>query len=114
MSLFQCLCGFAHDDPDEFGDHFRFAFMRDDDTGTDGLTHTEITTPDDTSNVCSCGYATDEPRELDDHFLLVFTPLDAVGADGLRHVLADHASAERFRVTGLGSQPSQPNTTALD
>jgi hypothetical protein len=100
MSLFHCLCGFANDDPDEFGDHFRLAFMRDDDTGTDGTDHAEITSPGDPRNICSCGFASSDPRDLDDHFLLVFTPPDAIGTDGHKHIPADLASAERFRVTG--------------
>ena len=36
MSVFHCSCGFAIDDPDEYGDHIRLAFARDDDIGTDG------------------------------------------------------------------------------
>jgi hypothetical protein len=100
MSLYHCLCGLACDDPDEFGDHFRLVFMPDGDTGNDGLTHAEITSPGDPRNVCSCGLAADDPSELDDHFLMVFTPADSIGTDGLKHIPAD---PKRFRVTGPGA-----------
>jgi hypothetical protein len=103
MSLYHCLCGAATDDPDEFGDHFRFAFACTSDTGNDGLVHAEITSPGEARNVCSCGLATDDPRKLDDHLLIVFTTPDGVGADGLKHIPIDTAAPDRFQVTGPGS-----------
>jgi transposase InsO family protein len=38
VSRYHCSCGFAIDDPDEFGDHYRLAFAPDDDIGTDRRT----------------------------------------------------------------------------
>jgi hypothetical protein len=42
MSALHCSCGFACDSPDEFGDHTRLVFARDDDIGTDGQAHAEL------------------------------------------------------------------------
>jgi hypothetical protein len=105
VSLFHCSCGFAIDDADELGDHFRGVFTPDDDTHASGRVHVELT--DDAArlagfpaagHVCSCGFAADDASEFDDHFLLVFTPPDHIGTDGSRHSLIDPATPARWHV----------------
>jgi hypothetical protein len=105
VSLFHCSCGFAIDDPDELGDHFRRVFTPDGDTDACGRLHVELA--DDCApraalpaagHVCSCGYATDDASAFDDHFLLAFAPPDHIGTDGRRHSVMDPATPDRWHV----------------
>jgi hypothetical protein len=107
VSLFHCSCGFAVDDPDELGDHFREVFTPDDDAGTDGRVHAELA--DDAAqraghpaaaHVCSCGLATNDASDFDDHFLLAFIPPDHAGTDGRRHP----ATPDRWHVEWGGDE----------
>lgn len=99
MSTYHCTCGFAINDPEELGDHLRAVFARDDDTGTDGREHTEITPPGQRRPlVCSCGLVTGSSREFDDHVLLAIIPPDGIGNDGEKHSLVDPSTPERWYV----------------
>jgi hypothetical protein len=89
MSLYHCACGFAIDDPTEFGDHLEASFARLDDIGTDGSVHLELGGSRAGLRICACGFTADDAPELDDHLLIVFVTPDGVGADGERHVLVD-------------------------
>lgn len=112
MSHFHCSCGFAIDDPDEFGDHFRLSFAPGDDIGTDGHAHTELTDEYARATgrypasaplprqVCSCGYATDDTAEFDDHMLMVFITPDGIGDDGEKHVPSDPSTPDRWYTAG--------------
>jgi hypothetical protein len=114
MSGFHCSCGFAVDDADEFGDHLRIVFAPDDDTGTDGQVHAEVTGgyargtgrfPAGSPlprHVCRCGFAADDTAEFDDHLLLVFVPPDGIATDGDRHVAVNPAIPHRLLIEGLG------------
>ena len=103
MSLFHCSCGFAIDDPDELGDHFREVFAPEDDTGTDGCIHAELADSfSDAGRACSCGFATKDAGELDDHFLVLFVPSDHIGTDGRRHSVVDPATPDRWHVARGG------------
>jgi hypothetical protein len=111
VSLFHCSCGFAADDPDELGDHFRVVFTPEDDAGTDGRVHAELA--DDSAqraglpaaaHVCSCGLATDDASDFDDHFLLAFIPPDHAGTDGRRHSVVDPATPDRWHVARGGDE----------
>jgi hypothetical protein len=111
VSLFHCSCGFAIDDPDELGDHFRQVFTPEDDAGTDGRVHAELA--DDSAqraglptaaHMCSCGLATDDASEFDDHFLLAFVPPDHAGTDGRRHSVVDPATPDRWHVARGGDE----------
>ena len=96
MSRYQCSCGFAIDDPAEFGDHYRLVFASDDDTGIDGRVHAELADdharatrryPDTVPrHVCACGFATDDTPEFDDHLLTAFITPDRIGTDGNEHL----------------------------
>ena len=101
MSLFHCACGFASDDADEFGDHQRLAFARDDDIGTDGQAHADLAdhrVPGAPRHACACGLQTDDTAEFDDHLLMAFIPPDNIGSDGDKHVPADPATPIRWYV----------------
>ena len=111
MSLFHCSCGFAIDDPDELGDHFREVFTPEDDTGTDGRVHVELA--DDSAEragssvaglTCPCGLVTGDASEFDDHFLLAFVPADHIGTDGRRHSVVDPATPDRWHVARSGDE----------
>jgi hypothetical protein len=92
MSRFHCRCGFAIDDPEELADHLGWVFDRDDDIGTDGSPHAEVTHPGPSAHLSACGYATADATEFNDHLLFMAIPLDGVGIDGGRHVLVDLAT----------------------
>ena len=98
MSVFHCECGFAIDDADEFGDHLRQAFARDDDIGTDGLVHRELAGTGQARHACACGFATASMAEFDDHLLIMFIPPDGVGSDGHRHIPIDPSTPDRWHV----------------
>ena len=101
MSIFHCSCGFASDDADEFGDHARLVFARDDDIGTDGRVHVDLAdprVPGTPKHVCACGLRTDDTAEFDDHLLMTFIPPDNIGTDGDRHVPVDTAKPIRWYV----------------
>jgi hypothetical protein len=89
MSLFHCACGHAADDPESFADHLGWVFDRDDDIGTDGATHAEVTQPGAPAHRCSCGYSTSDAADFNDHLLFMVIPADSIGADGTRHALVD-------------------------
>ncbi|SRR5712691_2170936 len=101
MSLLHCSCGFASDDADEFGDHTRLVFARDDDIGTDGQVHFDVAdgrTPGGPRHTCACGFQTDDTPELDDHLLMAFIAPDNIGSDGEKHVPTDTATPIRWYV----------------
>jgi len=99
MSQFHCSCGFAIDDPESFADHLVWVFDRNDDIGTDGHPHAEITHPNSSTHQCHCGYATTDPVDLNDHLLLVVIPPDNMGLDGARHVPIDPTTPSRWYVS---------------
>lgn len=108
MSRYHCSCGFAIEDEDDFGDHLRMAFAPDDDIGTDGLMHVEMSdefvrlTADVPvgcplpKHVCACGFATDDASDFDDHLLISFVTPDCVGVDGEEHVPVDPSTPDRW------------------
>jgi hypothetical protein len=96
VSAFHCQCGFAIDDADEFGDHFRAVFDREDDTGTDGRVHHETRPADAKPMVCACGYQAADAPEFDDHILLVLTPSDNRGNDAETHIPVDTSTPVRL------------------
>ena len=103
MSRFHCSCGFAIDDADEFGDHIRLAFTRDDDIGTDGQVHADLAGGSRRSHgspqhVCACGFPSDDTPEFDDHLLIMFVTPDGVDTDGKRHVPVDTSTPDRWYV----------------
>lgn len=112
MSRYHCSCGFAINDPAEFGDHYRLAFAPDDDTGTDGRVHVELADdharntgcyPDTVPlprHVCACGFATDNTPEFDDHLLIAFIPPNGIGTDADKHVPLDPSTPDRWYVAG--------------
>jgi hypothetical protein len=91
MIALNCLCGFAACAPEELTDHLHEAFMRDDDTGQDGIRHAETARDIAASEgppsrlTCLCGFITASTAELDDHLLRAFTPADRIGQDGTKH-----------------------------
>jgi hypothetical protein len=96
MCLFHCTCSFATDAPEAFADHLGWVFDRDDDIGTDGAPHAEISHPGPPAHLCACGHATADAAEFNDHLLLVVIPPDGIGADGARHVPVDPATPHRW------------------
>jgi hypothetical protein len=98
VSAFHCSCGFAIDDADEFGDHIRLVFARDDDIGTDGQVHADLAGGPANGHQCACGLTTTDLAEFDDHLLIVFVTLDGIGTDGERHVPVDTATPDRWHV----------------
>jgi hypothetical protein len=98
MSRFHCSCGFAIDLTDEFGDHLRQVFARDDDIGTDGRAHHEMGDADPIKLVCACGFATSDTADFDDHLLMVFITSDGIGNDGVKHVPVDPSTPDRWYV----------------
>lgn len=99
VSAYHCSCGFAIDDAEEFGDHLREVFGRDDETGTDGRVHTEITPEGQRQPlVCACGYRTGSGPDFDDHILLATIPPDGIGCDGKKHVPVDTSTPVRWFV----------------
>jgi hypothetical protein len=98
MSVFHCSCGFAIDDPDEYGDHIRLAFARDNDIGTDGQVHTDMAGGSVGRHECACGFTIIDTPEFDDHLLIMFVTPDGFGADGQRHVPVDTSTPERWFV----------------
>jgi hypothetical protein len=98
MSAFHCSCGFAIDDPDEYGDHFRLAFAVDDDIGTDGQVHADLVGGSVGRHECACGFTTAGTPEFDDHLLIMFVTPDGFGTDGQRHVPVDTSTPERWFV----------------
>jgi hypothetical protein len=110
MSRYRCSCGFAIDDPDESGDHYRLAFARDDDIGTDGRVHAELTGdharatgcyPDTVPRyVCACGFAADDTPQFDDHLLIAFITPDGTGTDGDKHAPMEPSMPERWYMAG--------------
>jgi hypothetical protein len=91
MIALNCLCGFTACAPEEFTDHLHEAFLRNDDTGHDGLRHAEAAIDTAASGhppsrvECLCGFTTASIAELDDHLLRAFTPADQTAEDGTRH-----------------------------
>lgn len=105
MSVYHCECGFAINDADEFGDHLREVFDRDDDTGIDGRVHAEVTPPGQRQPlVCACGFQSDGAPEFDDHLLLVRTPPDNIGNDGDKHVPVDPSTPLRWYIPESGGE----------
>jgi hypothetical protein len=86
MSAFHCSCGFAIDDTEAFADHFGWVFDRDDDIGTDGNSHAEISHGNLPGHLCACGFTAADAAEFNDHLLLVVIPADGIGLDGDTHV----------------------------
>jgi hypothetical protein len=103
VSAYHCSCGFAINDADEFGDHLREMFDRDDDIGTDGRVHAEVAGGDDRQQriVCACGFAAGDAAELDDHALLVLIPPDGIGNDEGKHVPVDPSTPDRWYIGGI-------------
>jgi hypothetical protein len=110
VSRYRCSCGFAIDDPGEFGDHYRLAFAPDDDIGTDGRVHAELADdharatgryPDAVPrHVCVCGFAADDTPQFDDHLLIAFITPDGTGIDGCRHAPVGPSTPDRWYVVG--------------
>jgi uncharacterized protein YndB with AHSA1/START domain len=112
VSRYHCSCGFAIDDPDEFGDHYRLAFTPEDDIGTDRRVHAELAdgharatgrypnTVPVRRHVCACGFAADDTPELDDHLLIAFITPDGTGTDGGRHVPMEPSTPDRWYIAG--------------
>jgi hypothetical protein len=101
MSQFHCSCGFASDSADEFGDHARLVFARDDNIGIDGRAHTELAAahgPGLRKHSCACGFQADDMPDFDDHLLIVFIPEDNTGNDGERHVPVNTSTPIRWHV----------------
>lgn len=99
MSAYHCSCGFAINEADEFGDHLREVFERDDDTGTDGLVHAEVTPEGQRLPlVCACGFRSYGAPEFDDHLLIVRVPPDGIGNDGDKHVPVDPSTPNRWYI----------------
>jgi hypothetical protein len=98
MSLFHCSCGFAVDDADEFGDHIRLVFARDDDIGTDGQGHVDLLGGAVGCHECACGLTTTDTPEFDDHLLIMFVTPDGIDIDGQRHVPVETSTPERWFV----------------
>jgi hypothetical protein len=96
MSRFHCTCGFATDAPEGYADHLGWVFDRDDDAGTDGRPHAEVTHQGPPAHQCACGHAATDPAEFNDHLLFMVLPLDGIGADGHRHVPVDPATPLRW------------------
>jgi hypothetical protein len=96
VDVFHCSCGFAIDDPNEYGDHLNMAFARHDDMGIDGRVHLELATTGASTRTCACGFATDDASEFDDHLLMVFVTPDGIGNDGERHVLVNPSTPDRW------------------
>jgi hypothetical protein len=88
LSLFHCACGHATDDPESFADHLGWVFDRDDDIGTDGYPHAEVTHPGPPAHLCACGYTTNDAADFNDHLLCatrrtVVSPVQRVGMRGV-------------------------------
>jgi hypothetical protein len=98
MSVFHCSCGFAIDHAEEFADHFHQVFAPDDDIGTDGRTHYELTNASLPKPKCACGFQASDMSELDDHLLIVFIPQDSMGSDDERHLPVDTSTPIRWHV----------------
>ena len=99
MSAYHCSCGFAIDYADEFGDHLREVFGRDNDIGTDGRAHTEVTPEGQRQPlVCACGFLAADAHEFDDHILIALIPPDNIGRDGDKHVPVDPSTPDRWYI----------------
>lgn len=99
MSVYHCSCGFAINEADEFGDHLREVFARDDEADTDGRVHSEVTPPGQVRPlVCTCGFRASSAPEFDDHILLVRIPPDNIGSDGGKHVPVDTSTPVRWYI----------------
>jgi hypothetical protein len=98
MSAFHCSCGFATDGAESFGDHLGLVFDRDDDMGTDGGRHAEISPRGLPGHLCVCGFASADAQEFNDHLLLIVMTTDGIGIDGERHVPVDTATPHRWHV----------------
>jgi len=92
MSRYHCSCGFAIDDPEALADHLGWVFDHDDDIGTDGHPHAEVTHPGLPCHLCACGYTTSDAADFNDHLLIVVIPPDSIGTDGARHALTNPAT----------------------
>jgi hypothetical protein len=92
MSRFHCSCGFAVDDAESFADHLGWVFDPNDDIGTDGNAHAEISSSQPSGHLCVCGFAAPDTAEFNDHLLVVVIPSDAIGFDGDRHTPVDTAT----------------------
>lgn len=105
ISAFHCSCGFAIDAAEELGDHLRDVFARDDDTGTDGRVHAEITPAGQRQPlVCACGFQAGGGPEFDDHILIVTSPPDSIGNDGEKHVPVDTSTPNRWYIPETGGE----------
>jgi hypothetical protein len=96
MSALHCLCGFATDDAEGFADHLGWIFDPNDDIGTDGSAHAEISHSSEPAHLCACGFATADTAEFSDHLLLVVIPADGIGIDGERHIPVDPATPDHW------------------
>jgi len=96
VSNYHCACGYAIDDPEALADHLGWVFDRDDDIGTDGRPHAEISQPGRAGHLCICGYTTTDPTDFNDHLLIMVIPPDGIGIDGDRHVLVDPATPRHW------------------
>jgi hypothetical protein len=85
-----CLCGYEATSDEDLSDHLAEVFMPDDDRGSDGVAHAELSRPGSDSTVweCLCGLTTIEVASLDAHLAQAFTPEDRTGSDGTRHAPA--------------------------
>jgi hypothetical protein len=98
MNIFRCSCGFVIDEAEGFADHLGWVFDRDDDIGTDGNSHAEISHANPPAHLCVCGFANASTVDFNDHLLLVVIPPDGMGIDGDRHVLVDLATPHQWYV----------------
>jgi hypothetical protein len=89
VSSYHCACGFAIDDPEALADHLGWVFDPDNDIGTDGSPHAEVSHPGLPAHLRACGHSSADAAEFNDHLLLMVIPLDGIGIDGDRHVLVD-------------------------
>jgi len=96
VSRYHCSCGFAIDDPEALADHLGWVFDRDDDIGTDGSRHAEVTHARLPAHRCECGYTTSDTADFNDHLLLMVIPADGIGIDGDRHALVDLATPRQW------------------
>jgi hypothetical protein len=86
MSVFHCACGFGADTAEDYADHLALSFDPDDDIGTDGTAHAEVSHAGPARHLCACGHASQNTPEFSDHLLLAVLPADAIGLDGNKHV----------------------------
>ena len=86
MSLMHCSCGFGADTTEDYADHLALSFDPDDDIGTDGTAHAEVSHDGPPRHRCACGYGSGDTPDFSDHLLLAVLPPDGIGLDGNKHV----------------------------